>query len=366
MTGLLIIVAIVLIFLVIIQIGRAGELVTNIKGEAKMEDSSKVQAALMLAFLVIGMILMVWSVFHFKDRFLPEASSIHGKEIDELFNITLFFTGIVFVATQVLLFWFVWRYRERKGRQAYYIADDNKLELIWTIIPAIVLTFLVVKGMSSWYSIMEPAPEDRIEIEATGKQFDWIIRYPGQDGQFGDRYGLDSITGSNQLAVRFSDPAAQDDVVANEIHLPVDVPVLVKIYALDVLHSFYLPHFRVKMDAVPGVPTYFWFTPTKTTAQMREDLDNPDFDYELACAELCGTGHNSMRKVVVVETQEEYDEWLASQKSYYELIGGGGAADEGEDTEDDGEGPVSEMETDTLSSTVDTTGNSQETLSNNE
>ena len=321
MTGILIVAASVLIFIVIVQIARASELVTVIKGFDRSEDNSRLHAALSLIFMVVGLIAATWSVFYYMPRFLPEAASTQGVVIDENFNITLIFTGIVFFITQIMLFLFVYKYRQSKKRKAYYYPDNNKLEVAWTIVPAIVLTFLVVKGMTSWYVITGPEPEDSLVFEATGKQFEWVIRYPGMDGEFGQQR-LDSVTPTNILGLRWADPSSKDDIISNEIHLPVNKPVAVRIRAFDVLHSFYLPHFRVKMDAVPGIPTRFWFTPTITTAQMREKLEDPEFNYELACAELCGRGHSSMRRVVVVETEEEYNSWLRSQKPYYSTISG--------------------------------------------
>ena len=324
MTGVLIIIAILLIFLVVVQIARASELAAVIKGKDKSEDNSRLHAALSIIFLVLGMIILIWSVFYYIDDFLPIAASEHGHLIDNNFNITLFFTGIVFIATQILLFYFVYKYRQTKKRQAYFYPDNNKLELLWTLIPAIVLTFLVVKGMTSWYVITGPEPEGSLEIEATGKQFQWMIRYPGVDGEFGEIM-LDSVSATNMFGMQWRDPSGHDDFAPNEIHLPVNKSVLVRIRAHDVIHSFFLPHFRVKWDAVPGVPGRFWFTPTITTEEMRKITGNPDFNYELACAEHCGRGHYSMRTSVVVESEEKYNEWLSNKTSYYQqtMMSGG-------------------------------------------
>ncbi len=318
MTGLLIFSAIVLILVVLILVARTSELMSRIRGREHPAEGSKAQGTLGFLFLVGGLILLVWSIFVFKDRFLPAPASVHGQYVDNSFKLTLLFTGIVFIITQVLLWWFTFRYRYRKDRKAYYYPVNNKLELAWTIIPSIVLTILVINGVTYWYRIFSPVPDDAMIIEATGKQFEWIIRYPGPDGKLGARNPLDSISAQNVLGIDWEDPASRDDIIANEIHLPVNKPVLVKIRALDVLHSFYLPHFRVKMDAVPGTPTRFWFIPIKTTEQMRMELGNPNFNYELACAELCGKGHSAMRKLVVVESEDAFNEWLAKQTPYYE------------------------------------------------
>jgi cytochrome c oxidase subunit 2 len=254
-----------------------------------------------------------------------------------LFNITLFFTGIVFIITHIALFWFAYKYRGRKGVISTFIAHDNKLEIIWTAVPAVVMCFLVIRGLVAWNEVMADVNEgeDFIEIEATGSQFLWYIRYPGADGRLGARdYKL--ITGKNPLGQDWKDDKNLDDMQPTDIVLPVGKKVRVRITARDVLHNFYLPHFRVKMDAVPGMPTYFVFTPKKTTEEYRQELrkypeyqqpSDPNdpaseplwktFNYELACAELCGKGHFSMRKLVRIVSEDEYNTWLKEQQSYY-------------------------------------------------
>jgi cytochrome c oxidase subunit 2 len=252
-----------------------------------------------------------------------------------MFNVTLFFTGIVFVITHILLFYFSWKYSAKKGKKALFIPHDNKLEIIWTAIPAVVMTFLVVGGLDAWNEVMADVSEDDkyLEIEATGFQFGWNLRYPGADGLIGEKnYKL--ISSENPLGQNWKDEKNLDDFLATELVLPVGQKVRVRITAQDVLHNFYLPHFRVKMDAIPGMPTYFVFTPSKTTEEYRQELKKypeynvPDpadpskmlwetFEYELACAELCGRGHYSMKRPVKIVSQEEYDTWLTSQSSYY-------------------------------------------------
>lgn len=321
MTVILLFLAVLFTLVVIIQVARSIEYSAIIKGKDTSESNSKWQGYLSIIFLIGGSILAIWSLDFFKGRFLPESASEHGKIIDSAFNTTLIFTTIVFVITQVLLFFFVFKYRQRKNRAAHYFPDNNKLEMAWTIIPAIVLTILVIQGITGWYKIFSPAPENAVEFEVTGKQFEWIIRYPGKDGVLGERGKLSEISPTNSLALNWNDPAAKDDILPTEIYLPVNVPVSVRINALDVLHSFFLPHFRVKMDAVPGTPTTFWFTPTITTEQMKLITGNPDFNYELACAELCGIGHSSMRRVVKVVSEQGFKDWVAKQTPYFDQVG---------------------------------------------
>ncbi|MEZ5038541.1 MAG: OmpA family protein [Saprospiraceae bacterium] len=340
MTALLAIICVVLIAVIAVQVGKVTELAGKIRGEEEMQQqTNRMNGSLSMIFMVVFLIATVISAFYYKNWMLGygphEAASIHGKSIDYLFNVTLFFTGIVFIITHILLFYFAWKYQGRKGQKALFMPHDNKLEVIWTIIPAVVMTFLVVGGLDVWNETMgdvEPG-EDVIELEATGYQFAWALRYPGPDGKLGTR-DYTKINGTNILGQVWTDEKNMDDQMVDEIVLPKGKKVRVRIIARDVLHNFYLPHFRVKMDAVPGMPTYFIFTPEKTTEEYREGLSKypeyqtPDpndpekmlwetFNFELACAELCGKGHFSMRRLVRIVEQDEYDAWLSAQKSFY-------------------------------------------------
>lgn len=343
MTSLIVLLCIILIAIVVVQIGKVYELTSAIKGERQvLRDNSKWNGLFSLIFMVVFLVGVFWSTWHYKNVMLGygphESASVHGKLLDNIFLVTLVVTGIVFVLTQVALFWFAYKYRYQEGRQAKFIPHDNRLEIWWTAIPAVAMTLLVVRGLNAWNTVMADVKEgeDYMEIEATAQQFGWTLRYPGADGKIGTRdYKL--TTGANSLGMDFKDSKTWDDFIpTQEFYLPVGKKVRVRIIAKDVLHNFFLPQFRVKMDAVPGMPTYFVFTPTKTTAQYREELrkypeynepfDAADptgpkrwekFDYELACAELCGKGHYSMRRVLKVVSQEEYDAWVNQQKSFY-------------------------------------------------
>ncbi len=313
-------IVIILVLVVMIQISRTSEMVSELKGDLdSYEESGKITGLGMLLFLIFGLIGVVYCVFAYGPMLLPEASSVHGVATDNLFWTTASITGIVFVITNIMVFWFAFRYSEKKGQKALYYPDNHKLELIWTVVPSIVLTILVIMGLTRWNEIFSPAPEDALLIEINGKQFQWIPRYPGVDGELGPR-DISNVSPENEFGIDWTDQSSQDDLFPSEIHIVVDRPVDFSIRAQDVLHSFYLPHFRVKMDAVPGIPTRFWFTPTKTSAEMKEITGNPEFVYELACAELCGKAHSNMRLEVIVETQEEYDEWLTTLKPLYESI----------------------------------------------
>ncbi len=328
--------------IVLIQVSRITEISRSLRGEEDWKwVNSKRTGIWLLVFGVMFLFLTIASAVYYKNYMMgygPHVSaSEHGHQIDSIWHLTMFFTGIVFVITQFLLFYFAWKYRERKGQKASFIHDNMKLELIWTTVPSIVLVILLLRGLIAWNDIMADVKDDDefLEIEAMGMQFNWMLRYPGEDGMLGTR-DFRLTSGVNPIGQLWSDPKNLDDLQPSEIVLPVDKKVRVRILAREVLHSFFLPHFRVKMDAVPGMPTYFVFTPSMTTEEYRQELSkypeyqvpaDPEdptgpqkwevFDYELACAELCGSGHFSMRKVVRIVEQDEYEAWLKSQTPYY-------------------------------------------------
>jgi cytochrome c oxidase subunit 2 len=269
-----------------------------------------------LIFLVVGMYGAYWSLTVQGSMKLPEAASAHGVDIDDMFDLTTVLTLIVFVLTQVALFWFLFRYRGSDKRKAYFYPHNNTIEKLWTIIPAIVLTILVVFGFFTWEKVMDTTEKKGdLNIEITGHQFAWELRYPGLDGKLGTiDYTL--VTGLNALGIDYKDRNSFDDLRADTLVLPVNKSIRINIRAQDVIHSVYMPHFRVQLNAVPGLPTFFKFIPTITTAEMRVKTDNPKFEYLLYCNKICGGGHYNMQKVVRVVTQEEYQEWIAKQKPY--------------------------------------------------
>lgn len=317
----LFIVAILLLgFLIIFQIAKASEYVAVLRGEKKsQQQSNKVNAFLLLVFLIIGLIGVYYCNEKLKGKILGEAASDHGVLIDRMLYITIALTGVVFVITQVLLFWFAYKYQEKEGRKPYYYPHNNRLELIWTVIPAIALTVLVGFGLFYWFKITGDAPKDSMVVEVTGKQFGWEFRYPGKDGILGKKYfkNVDPAK-NNPLGQLWDDKANHDDVwMEQEMHLVVGKPVKLVINAKDVIHDVGLAHFRMKMDAVPGTPTTMWFTPRFTTKEMVEKTGDPNFTYEISCDQMCGQGHWSMRGVIIVETQAEFDAWMATKKPQY-------------------------------------------------
>jgi len=344
MTAFIIILSIALLVVVILQISKLTELYTLIRGEEEVElRSNRNQGRALLLFMIGLLVLCVLSAYWWKNYMMGygphKGASAHGGALDNLFNVTLFFCGIVFVLTHIALFYLADKYKKVKGSKGTHWAHNNSLEIVWSAIPAVVMTYLVIKGLLAWNTVMADIKpdEDVMEIEATGYQFAWHLRYPGPDGVLGAR-DYKKISPDNPLGQDWTDSKNFDDFHPDELWLPVNQKVRVRITARDVLHSFFLPHFRVKMDAVPGLPTYFVFTPTKTTEEYREELfqypeynvhkdpkdpTSPllweDFNYELACAELCGKSHYSMRRIVRIVSQEEYDAWLAKQQSYYQI-----------------------------------------------
>ncbi len=343
MTALIIIFCIVLLAVILVQYGKFRELTAKIRGEEEAQnDSDKRNSLFGLVFMVLFLSMCVLSALYYKNWMLwygpHQSASIHGHSIDSLFNYTTAFTAVVFFACHIVLFWFAYKYRYNKDRKSLFLSHDNTLEAVWTVIPALVMCFLVVQGLVAWNEVMADVEEgeDHIEIEAMGQQWGWLIRYPGEDGLLGTR-DYRRFNSVNPMAQVWEDEKNLDDFQPSEIVLPVGKKVRVRITAKDVLHNFALPHFRVKMDAIPGIPTHFVFTPEITTADYRlnlkeyedyqalSDPDDPEspplwesFNFELACAELCGKGHYSMKRIVRIVEQEEYDAWVAKQTSWYE------------------------------------------------
>ncbi len=307
-------------FLITFQIAKASEYVGIMRGEEKSKkQTNKINAFLLLVFLILGMIGVYYCNERLKGKILGAPASDHGVHIDTMLYITIAITGVVFFITQIILFWFSYKYQESDNRKAYFYPHNNKLELIWTVIPAIALTVLVGFGIFYWFKITGEAPKNAMLVEITGSQFKWEYRYPGKDKILGKKYYKQIDEATNQLGQLWDDPANHDDIyVSGEpMHLVINKPVKLIIGAKDVIHDVGLAHFRMKMDAVPGTPTTMWFTPTKTTKQMREETNNPAFMFEISCDQMCGKGHTNMRGEIIVENQEEFDAWILSKKPKY-------------------------------------------------
>src|SRR5438552_5631289 len=257
-------------------------------------------SGILLAALLVILILASLYLFIAQPYWFPTLASVHGQRIDSLFMAVLVVSGIAFVLVQGALGFFVARYGENGRERAAYWHDNPKAEAILLIATAVILTVLVFMGQRVWASIyFADAPANATIIQVTGEQFSWNFHYPGADGQFG-RTDTKLITSTNNVGIDRADPVAKDDVVTvNIMHVPVGKPVRVRLRSKDVIHSFFLPNFRVRQDAVPGMGIEVWFTPTRAG------------QYEVACAELCGLAHYRMKAALTVdESEEKFNEWL--------------------------------------------------------
>ena len=316
MTNILIALVVILTIAALVQLVRVNELlseITNKDTNAVTDDDNKKNGILFLLTIPLFMGFVVWQMVTWDHLLLPPASSIHGAEIDSLMKVSMTLILVVFFILTPMLFFFAYKYRGKKGNTAYFFSHNNKLEVIWTVVPTIILTVLIVYGLKTWDRAMNTNVSDATVIEIYSKQFDWTARYSGLDKALGkSNYRL--VKGKNVLGVDMLDKNASDDMVVKEVHLPVNKPVLLMFRSRDVIHSAFLPHFRVQMNCVPGLSTQFAFTPTKTTAQMKES-EGDDFEYVLLCNKICGSAHFNMQMKFIIESEEDYNKWISSQKT---------------------------------------------------
>ena len=317
MTNILIVVVVILLVATLVQILRVSELLSEIKNKDVNEVTDKDNNTQGILFLIVGfgfLIFVVWQMVTWNHLLLPPASSVHGAQIDFLMKISMGLILVVFFVLSPILFYFLYKYRGKKSNKAYFFSHNNKLEVVWTVIPTILLTVLIIFGLKTWDKAMNvELTESTTIIEVYGQQFNWTARYSGLDNNLG-KANFKLVKGRNTLGVDMLDANSADDKMAREVHLVIDEPVLLKFRSQDVIHSAFLPHFRVQMNCVPGMTTQFGFTPTKTTAEMKEN-EGDDFEYILLCNKICGASHYNMQMKFIVETQEEYDIWLASQEN---------------------------------------------------
>jgi cytochrome c oxidase subunit II len=349
MTNLLIIVVVVLAAFALWQLSKifaltqVGQYADN--SEIANDNDNKANGYLMFAFLGFIYIFTIYSVVKWGSfPLLGDSSSEHGSEVDRLMWISLIIIFFVQTVTQALLHYFAYKYHGKKGQKALFYADNNKLEVIWSIIPAITLAGLILYGLYAWTNIMfvDEENEDVMIVEIYAKQFGWEVRYAGEDNVLG-KANVRYIEGSNTLGVDLADPNAADDIQANEMYLPKGKKVVFHIRSQDVLHSAYMPHFRAQMNCVPGMVTKFSFTPSVTTTEMRErefmkekvaginkiraekskelaakgeeTLDPYTFDYLLLCNKICGSSHYNMQMKIVVVEENEFKSWISERKT---------------------------------------------------
>lgn len=349
----LILSVLVLIAISIWQITKIFELsqAKKVNTQVADYDDNNLNGKLMFAFLIFIYGITIFSFWSYGDVLLPNSASEHGADYDNLMWISFAIIFFVQTITQALLHYFSYKYRGEKGKKALFYADNDKLEMIWTIIPVITLAGLILYGLYTWTDIMTVEENDEaLVVELYAQQFNWKARYAGEDGVLGDanvRF-LQDFEGRNLVGIDATDPNGFDDVVVQELHLPVGREVIFKMRSQDVLHSAYMPHFRAQMNCVPGMITEFAFTPNKTTEEMRQDpdvtakvkkinkirvekskelvasgdmaLDPYEFDFLLLCNKICGASHYNMQMKIIVETEKEFEEWMNSQQTFAEVI----------------------------------------------
>ncbi|NQV53408.1 MAG: cytochrome c oxidase subunit II [Flavobacteriales bacterium] len=381
MVTFLIIVAIALASLAVWQLLRVFEGTAKLKGGDSFvptDAENKYQGRMMLLFMFGYFAFFAWLYVRYAPHFLPESASEHGLVLDQLLDFNFLIITVVFVITHVFLFYFAFKYTYSSDRKATFFTHSNKLELLWTTVPAVFLAVIIVYGLSAWMDITDEAPEGSLTIELYPKQFDWTARYSGSDSLLGaSNYNM--ISGVNPLGVitngsltskqqelteeiaglkeeletvpkgglkeeeiietigkrerqlaRVSSfegleaaslVAGDDDIlVKTEFYLPVGESVEFIFRSRDVIHSAYMPHFRAQMNCVPGMTTSLNFISRKTTEEMREITDNPDFDYLLLCNKICGAAHYNMQMVIKVVEPEVYSKWITEQETFAESI----------------------------------------------
>lgn len=318
--SLLFITALLFVVLVFISLNIFGK-VLNLNNRLPALNWNKINAYAFSLFFITGITAIIYELNIHTQYLLPEAASLHGQSVDQLFMITLIITSIMFLVTQTLLFLFAYRYgNNNTGKKALYYPANDKLEIFWTTIPAISLSIMVIMGFVSWQNINSKAKEDAQIIEVYGYRFNWKFRYPGKDGELGKTDFTRTKPGQNPLALNPNDEASMDDIITNELHLPKNKQVKLKIRSRDVIHSVYLPHFRVQMYAQPGMNNTFKFTPTISSKEMQDKVQNNKFKYELACNQVCGAAHYNMKADVYVEKEAKMKEWLSKKTTFKEKM----------------------------------------------
>lgn len=353
MTIVLTLTILVLVAIALWQITKIFEL-SQAKSENTQiadDNDNSWNGKLLFAFLVFIYLITIYSFWAYGDVLLPAAASEHGTDYDNLMWISFAIIFFVQTITQALLHYFGYKYRGNKGNKALFYADNDRLEFLWTIIPVFALAGLILYGLYTWTNIMTVEENDEaLVVELYAQQFNWKARYAGNDGVLGDanvRF-LQDFDGRNLVGIDATDPNGFDDVVVQELHLPVGREVIFKMRSQDVLHSAYMPHFRAQMNCVPGMITEFAFTPTVTTTQMRsnpdivekvkkinkirydksqeliakgeEALEPYEFDYLLLCNKICGASHYNMQMKIIVESPEAFEKWMEQQQTFAEVI----------------------------------------------
>ena len=256
----------------------------------------------LLLLIAVGSVL-----FHLVSPWYWTPIASNWEYIDHTITITFWITGVVFTAIVLFVAYCVYRFRYQPGQRAHYEPENRKLEGWLTLVTAIGVVAMLAPGLIVWHQFVT-VPKDASAFEVVGQQWQWSYRYPGKDGKLGAA-DTKHITDENPLGLITEDPHGQDDVIiqGDDLKVPLGRPVKVLLRSIDVLHDFYVPEFRSKMDMIPGMVTYFWFTPTRTGT------------FDVLCAELCGQGHAYMRGKVVVVPEAEFHAWLDQQPTFAQI-----------------------------------------------
>ena len=260
-------------------------------------------------FAIIIVIIIVASVaFHFWSPWwwTPVASNWGG--MDDTIILTFWVTGTVFIAVCLFMAYCTWRYRYQKDRKAEYKPEDKKLEFHPTWLTALGVVVMLAPGLVVWHKYVN-VPKEALNVEVVAYQWGWKYRLPGEDGNLG-KTDIKLVSSENPFGLNLDDPNGKDDLLVDDgdLHLQINKPVKFLLRSLDVLHNFYVPQFRGKMDMVPGLVTFYWLTPIRTG------------DFEVLCAEFCGTGHYAMRGRVFVDEEKKYHQWLAQQITFKQML----------------------------------------------
>lgn len=325
------------------QLARISNFLDRISGfdpSIPSDRDNDTQGKLMLVFGVLYIVFFAWVQWKWSGVLLPRSASLEGETYDMIMNLNWLLIVVVFVLGIPLTFYFCYKYRGVSGRKAYFYHHNNKIELIWTVVPTIVLSIIVIIGLVAWSDIMyvsEEEEQEAVVIEVYAKQFSWTARYAGEDNVLGQG-NVRFVKGSNLVGADPNDPYSVDDVITNEIHLPVGRRVVFKFRSQDVIHSAFMPHFRAQMNCVPGMITQFSFTPSITTEDMRSlpeviskvdninklradnGEDDWEYDFLLLCNKICGNAHYNMQMKIIVESPQEYQKWMDSQAKLVDIL----------------------------------------------
>jgi len=377
MEKLIILIVIILGAIALAQLIRVYELSSKLRKAGEHEINNKdnhINGLLMFVFMILTFVGFFYLMLKYGWTGRGSAASTQGVETDWLLNLNFIIILIAYFITNFLLFYFSYKYVRKPGVKAYFYPHNNKLEMIWTIVPAIVLAVIIILGLKSWTKITSPAEADAIRIELFAKQYAWTARYAGLDNELG-KYDYKLTTDNNELALitsntidssiaimskeilsltkllnnrdtilndsvivvrrntlsvkerlfrlvtqikenhdKKADAAVWDDIIQKDtLYLCKGENYEFNLRARDVLHSAYFPHFRIQMNAVPGMTTRMKLTPNMTTEQMRAEKNNPNFNFVLMCNKICGGAHYKMKMIVVVKDKASYKKWIAQK-----------------------------------------------------